>query len=302
VTFRFLASFHYHRDTDLAAVSAPYKGPVEVFADSGAFSAATTGATINLADYAAWLRHWDGLITTASTLDVIGDHQATARNTGELEARGLRVLPVFHLGTPFTHLDDLCTRYRYVALGGMVPYSSQKAAVARWLDLCFQIGAERDTRFHGFGQTTVAPLAAFPFYSVDSSTWSSGARYGDMVLWDEDRERLVRLQTGDPAAASVHADLLRSHGAPSATVGRRGFGYKSRRSAAHYCIEEQLARGVPAVAYDRLGRWLQRRHQVAPPPGWTSTGTALFLADTVLKHFRHAAAAIYDDHAREHTR
>jgi hypothetical protein len=77
---RLLVSYHYHRDTDLAALVGELGGDVDLFADSGAYSAATTGATIHLADYAAWLRHWAPLLTVQSALDVIGDHEATAAN------------------------------------------------------------------------------------------------------------------------------------------------------------------------------------------------------------------------------
>src|SRR5579859_3767064 len=95
VTFRFLVSFHYHQRTNLQEIVDAYDGPCEVFADSGAFSAATQNVTISLKDYTAWLKDWDGLLTVKATLDVIGDPEATARNTAALERQGLKVLPVF---------------------------------------------------------------------------------------------------------------------------------------------------------------------------------------------------------------
>lgn len=278
MTFRFLMSFHYGRTTDLQRIVDAYGGPTEMFADSGAFSAATLGAEIKLADYAAWLKDWQGVVTTAATLDVIGDPDATQRNTLALEDMGLRVLPVFHTGSPWDRLEKLCARYPYIALGGMVPYTRMAGEVMRWLVKCFQIGKKHGTVFHGFGQTSVRVMAALPFYSVDSSTWSTGARYGSMFLWNESRARTVQVNTGSRDEARKHARLLRSHGADPALVGRSGFALKTGKSREQFEREDLMMRGAPAVAFHRLGEWLARRHDVPAPAGWSGTG--MYLADS----------------------
>lgn len=296
--FRFLMSFHYGRDTDLQAIVDAYGGPVEVFADSGAFSAATLGATIKIADYAAWLKDWQGLITTAATLDVIGDPEATHRNTLTLEGMGLRVLPVFHTGSPWDRLEKLCATYPYVALGGMVPYVRQYSEVMRWLVRCFRIGAEHGTVFHGFGQTNVTAMASLPFYSVDSSGWSMGARFGDLRLWDAKRCRII-MTKGDPARVRRYAAVLRAYDIDPTLVARPGFALKAGKTPEQFRHEDQIMRGTPAVAFHRLGRWLTERHQVAPPAGWTSTGTCLFLADTSPGNFAPAAQAIAAEHRKD---
>ncbi|AEW92951.1 MULTISPECIES: hypothetical protein [Streptomycetaceae] len=299
--FRYLTSFHYHRETDLAAIGAAYGGPYEVFADSGAFSAATTGSTIKLADYAAWLHQWRHVITTAATLDVIGDPDATHRNTLALEDQGIRVLPVFHIGSPWRRLEALCASYRYIALGGMVPYARRTDDVMRWLIRAFRIARHHGAVYHGFGQTRFATIAALPFYTVDSSSWASGARFGVMSLWDSQHSRIVQLTVGRPAEARKHAGLLRTHGADPAVVGRRGFATKAGKPPEQFQAEDTMIRATPAVAYGRLGRWLERRHHVAPPPGWTSTGTGLFLADTDTKNFTVAARALAADARKDNT-
>ncbi|GAA0632277.1 hypothetical protein GCM10010174_61630 [Kutzneria viridogrisea] len=295
MTFRFLVSYHYHRDTDLTKITDAYPGRCEVFADSGAFSAYTTGARIDLADYAAWLRHWQGLITTASTLDVIGDSAATERNTIRLEGMGLRVLPVFHTGSPWGRLEHLCARYPYVALGGMVPYSRRAPEVMRWLIRCFRTAQDHGTVFHGFGLTRVESLRALPFYSVDSSSWAAGARYGSLNLWDNSRARIVQVRTGVPSEARRHSKLISAHGANPVVVGRPGFAVLSRRTPAEFAAEIAQMRGVPALAYSRLGECLQARHRVPAPNGWTEAGTVLYLADAVASHLVDAARAITTD-------
>jgi hypothetical protein len=298
VTFRFLVSFHYHKDSDLQAIVDAYGGPCEVFADSGAFSAATLGATIKRADYAAWLHQWRGVLTTSATLDVIGDPVATHRNTNALEDQGLTVLPVFHVGSPWERLHELCKEYRYIALGGMVPHAKKPDAVLRWLVQCFKIAREYGTVFHGFGQTRFATIAALPFYSVDSSAWGSGSRYGQISLWDERRAKLVTVQVSKPDQARKHAALLRSHGADPALVGRPGFAMIKQRTREQYDREDLMMRGAPAVAYHRLGQWLIRRHKVPAPPGWERPGTALYLADGAHSQLTKAAQILRDEENR----
>jgi hypothetical protein len=297
VTFRVLTSFHYFRDRDMAdfvaQLSTRYGGDVEVFADSGAFSAANLGATICLPDYRAWLTDWRSLITTAATLDVIGDPVATARNTEALEAAGLTVLPTFHVGTPWPVLEGLCARYRYVALGGMVPYWRRPKELMRWLVRCFRLAAETRTVFHGFGQTNISTLCALPFYSVDSSSWSTGARFGCVRLWHEHRQRIEQVYAGDQLAAHRHADLLRLHGADPGLVASRGFALRAdNKDDAQFRHEDSMMRGTSAVAFHRLGQYLTHRHRVPAPPGWDTTGTVLYLADTNLGNFAPAAAAV----------
>lgn len=283
MTFRFLVSFHYHQKTDLQKIADTYQGPCEVFADSGAFSAASLGATISLNEYAAWLKDWGELLTVKATLDVIGDPVATARNTRKLEGMGHKVLPVFHVGTPWHRLEKLCQDYDYVALGGMVPHSTNHQAVLRWLVRCFQIARETGTVFHGFGQTRLDTLKVLPFYSVDSSAWGSGARFGVLYLWDDQARDFVKLPVGDPGMARKYAGLLRIHGADPRLVGTAGFAHGAHREAQQYAVENTMMRGVPAVAYRRLGDLLARRYRVSAPNslGSDAKGTVVYLADSV---------------------
>ncbi|MFJ4627159.1 hypothetical protein [Streptomyces sp. NPDC088847] len=305
MTFRVLTSFHYFRDRDMAdlvdQLRQGYGGDVDVFADSGAFSAVTLGATISLPDYRAWLTDWRSVITTAATLDVIGDPVTTARNTEALEASGLTVLPTFHVGTRWRVLEDLCARYRYLALGGMVPYWRRPKELMRWLVHAFRIARDTGTVFHGFGQTSLDIVKALPFYSVDSSTWASGARYGKVRIWDDVRAHMTELQAGDRARTQRYAAQIQAHGADPLLVGRTGFATRTPgKSDEQFYREDHMMRGSNGVAYHRLGQFLARRHQVAPPPGWDSAGTCLYLADTHFKNFTPAAAAV-GAHTRKDT-
>lgn len=293
---RILVSYARAKQVDLSLLD-DYDGPVELFADSGAFSVRSLGITIRLADYAAWLRDWRGLITTAASLDVIGDHAASARNLRALHDRGLNVLPVFHLGTPWPELDALCRDHRYLALGGMVPASSQYQRLMRWLVRCFRTAREHDVVYHGFGQTALAVLSRLPFYTVDSSTWSTGGRYAQVTLFDPRTARFVTIRYGNREQVYAHRSLIRAHGGDPAWVASRTFAIRAGQSDARYRAELTMSYGMAAVAMMRMQHWLQDRHKVAPPPGWRTPGTSVFVtisSNLELHYAMHAVRAARD--------
>lgn len=289
--FRFLTSFHFHAKTDLQELVDLRNGPCQIFADSGAYSAITVGATINFQEYAAWLRQWDQLLTVKATLDVIGDHAATMRNTRRLEDLGLQVLPVFHVGTPLVELEKLCAEYDYLALGGMVPHKGSGPALLRWLVRCFQVAQHTGTVYHGFGQTSQRILSSLPFFSVDSSACAKGARFGEMMLWDDRKRGFTMVPVGNPAMAKQHSALLRSHGASPSEVGTSGFSKSAEREPARYKREREVLLGAPSVGYTRFGEHLGRRHRVPTPSSYMSTGmqgngTQVYLAEMLAENLR----------------
>ncbi len=277
---RLLVSYHYHRTTDLAELVDSFGGDVDLFADSGAYSAATTGATIRVADYAAWLADWAPLWTVRSGLDVIGDHEATARNTEALRAAGADVIPVFHVGEPWSVLEVLCATNPYVALGGMALHAvgaSKQRPLMRWLVKCFRIAEQHGTRFHGFGMTSAQLVKSLPFYSVDSSSYTLGIRWGLAYLWNEPALRMESILFRNPDEVRPHADLFRTHGLDPAAVVRPDF----MRAGTPGFAEQRVSVGAACSrAYGLMERTLSARHQVTPPvlPRCDDPGTKVYLA------------------------
>ncbi|MBO2461592.1 hypothetical protein [Actinomadura violacea] len=274
---RVLVSFYYASHIDLSAL-ADYDGPVELFVDSGAYSAESVGATVRLADYASWLHEWRTLITTAANLDVIGDHAASARNCEKLEAAGCKVLPVFHTGSPWAELERLCAAYGYVGVGGMASAATNnQRLLMQWLIKCHRIARDNDAGLHGFGMTTPDVLARLPFYSVDSTTWKAGIRYGNLQMWDGRRARFVTIPFGDHGKAHRHRELIRAHSGVAADVARKGFCLLGDRPREDYVRDYYMALRISATGILRFEEWLSGRHRVPPPPGWRTPGPAYFL-------------------------
>jgi hypothetical protein len=297
-----LASYWYWRKRDLtqldkmAAPLTAVGGRLELFADSGAFSAHTQrggGVSIKREDYAAWLSQWRPRLRVMANLDVIGDPKATARNQLWFEERGLPVLPVFHGTSPLTELEALCRDYDYIALGGTAALHAKRAAMLAYTARVALIAREHGTVLHGFGRSSTADLDAIPFYSVDSTTWMQAARYGDIHLFNgrELRRIPVRKAIAEPA-------LIRKHGGDPQRMCRPDYGnlaLRDRRDPKQYAAyrrENDEVVFIAGVAWKRYEAWLQRRHHVPPPPGHETTGTVVWFADDNMLHQQQMIKAV----------
>lgn len=256
---RILLSYWYYKDKDLDQVMAqhfadPYP---DIFADSGAFSAWSLGGNVDVHAYADWLHRWKHLFTTYANLDVKGDVDAGLRNLAALEAKGLAPLPVFHGGEPLSVLDDMVADYPYIALGGLAGAATASGSRQMWAFVvkCFQVAQGRSV-FHGFGMTNWKLMRDLPWYSVDSSSWGQGFRYGQVPVFDEKRGRFVKLQLGDWKGCRQHASLVRSLG-----FDWQDFADRERNDRGKICA-------LAALSYMLAERWLTRRHgPIAIPEG-----------------------------------
>ncbi len=280
---RILLSFHYYKDTDLDALFAKYftEPYPEVFADSGGFSAATQGVTIDWREYVAWIKRWQHLFAAYANLDVIGDPDSTLTNQQRLEDAGLEPLPVFHTGSDWSRLEAYIEQYPYIALGGMVPYMRFPKRIMPWLVQAFKRAKGRAV-YHGFGATAWQVVRDLPWYSVDSSTWGSGFRFGGVPLFDEKRGRFVEVALGDHMGCYKRADLFYALGFDPAD-----FADRERNDRAKICA-------ISALSYMLAEQWLRKRHGEISIPGRedASSGPKTHLADANPKRLGDALAGI----------
>lgn len=281
-----LGSFHYWRRIDVTAevraAEANHPAGVDFLADSGAFSAHSTGATVTIPDYAAWLRDHAAVINAAVTLDVIGDPNATERNTArlaEMVGGSVPIVPVFHVGSPWAELERWCRDYQYVCLGGGVGVTHRDRAFLAWLVKAHRVAREHGARLHGLGMTKPPLPERLPFYSVDSSYWSSAARTGTLGLFNPRTRRFHRLRVG---TRDVHdkqlADLVRAYGRDPRTLTEPGFARVGARGAPAREERAWLDR-ASAASWVAYGEHLRRMHKpVKAPDGVAGDGPKLYLA------------------------
>lgn len=136
--------------------------------DSGAFTELSRGVAIDLGAYIAFAQQHGAFYDALVSLDdIAGDVDRSRANFRRMLDAGLRPIPVFHQGEPWSVLDEVCAAApdRYIGIGFQRPIRDGR----RWLNDVFAL-VPAGVRVHGFAMTSHVERG-LPFYSVDSSTW-----------------------------------------------------------------------------------------------------------------------------------
>lgn len=185
-SYHFVASDFFN---SRAMMNVAVKHKVDLFLDSGAFSAWTQGVEVKIDDYIQFIKDHEDVIDVYANLDVIGiggkqpnklTAEMTLKNQKIMEAAGLKPMAVFHFGEPFKYLEYYLKRNDYIALG--VAGNSGKK-IQPWLDECFSkyICDENGypkRKIHGFAVTSLSNMIRYPWFSVDSTSWVVTGRTG----------------------------------------------------------------------------------------------------------------------------
>jgi hypothetical protein len=178
---RALFSYYYYKKK-VNEIQEFIRGNGEAFIDSGAFSADSVGAVIDIDEYCEFIINSGSPIYAG--LDVIGDAKATAKNVSYMErVHKLKPIPTFHMGSKLEDLAELMD-YPYIALGGLVfSKNIMNHCDAVW---SYILRENPKLKVHGFGVTNLEIMARYPWYSVDSSSFKSCRRFGRQnILWGD---------------------------------------------------------------------------------------------------------------------
>lgn len=198
------------------------KKRVELFLDSGAFSAFTQHKVIDIQEYIKFIKEHESLLEVYANLDVIGDAEATWKNQMIMEKAGLHPLPVYHYGEDEKWLKRILDKgYDYISLGGMVPIST--GDLIHWLDyifktyICDEEGMPK-VKVHGFGLTSLRLMLRYCWFSVDSTSWVVTGRMGSIYIpryrdgkwiYDEDSWKInVSNRSPNKAEAGKHITTM----------------------------------------------------------------------------------------------
>lgn len=250
---------------DYESSEMPVGVPKSHFLDSGSFalwSRAETYAKENgcgewkfyrtpqfyeyLEGYVEFVKKYNTAIHHCANIDVLpfrsGRHPTRAKDTSHalsyrnlklLEKMGLSPVPVVHYTADLqwlqTYMDE---GYDFIGLGGLVGSTSQDGC-RYWIDRAFNMVCDTPSRepkvkIHGFGVTSWSLLLRYPWYSVDSTSWTKVSAYGGIFVpmtkggqFVFDQQPLVIKTSSDAPEAKQHGKhFLTMSPAEQATIKR----------------------------------------------------------------------------------
>lgn len=248
-----LCSYHYFSDIDMAQIQS---WGTRIIGDSGAFSAMSLGKLIDREEFHAWADRWKDALFWVASLDVIGDAEATHENWLAARRDGLELVPTLHYGADPREMDRYAEEgATFLGLGGMVPYSSEKDRLMRWCLSMHRYARDNhpQIRFHGWGISHPYLMDNLPWWSADSSGFSSCFRFGNLRLWLPRRSRFVSVDLNGRDLAKYAKPLRDFYGADWREISRST--PENRRPLGRVALK----------AVQLYGEWLRKRQIVSAP-------------------------------------
>ena len=213
----FLMSYHYLQKSRVPLNKKYGDLGIKIFIDSGAYTYQSDPKYLEytkedwekqIVQYLNWAKRNKDCIFAIANLDLenlLGVEVVREWNEKYFEPFMLETgIPVCFIWHPICGDDGwerYCARYPYVGLSWVSDDGTD-------LDLAYGINklkvAEKyNSLVHGMGMTRTALLPKLPFYTVDSTTWKSGFRYGQLAVWNGKRVQLKYKQDFETKAFPI---------------------------------------------------------------------------------------------------
>lgn len=113
-------------------------------------------------------------------IDVLVGIKEVERLRNKLEKlTNKQCIPVWHKSRGLEYWKKMTKEYNYVAIGGIVIKEIKPQDYKYFIPL-LKIAKENKCKVHGLGFTNTPKLIKYKFYSVDSTNWLSGGRFGQL--------------------------------------------------------------------------------------------------------------------------
>ena len=173
-----LVAYPYFKRPVLDFIKRQRRDTYRLIVDSGAFSAWNIGKQITLDEYCKFLESIGSISPfKAVQLDVIGNPEATWKNFLIMKKRGFDVMPVFTRGDTIERLDEMYEHTDYIMFGGIVSGEGNLQYIKWFME------RNKGRKVHWLGFCNADFVKHFKPYSVDSSSWASGSRFGTIHLY-----------------------------------------------------------------------------------------------------------------------
>lgn len=117
-------------------------------------------------------------------IDAVVGYEKVKEYTKYLENKvGRKCIPVWHKNRGLEEWERITKEYDYVAIGGIVT-KEIKPNEYKYFSPLLKIAKENNCKVHALGFTSLKGLERYKFYSVDSTSWASGGRFGQIYLFN----------------------------------------------------------------------------------------------------------------------
>lgn len=99
-------------------------------------------------------------------------------------------IPVFHLSRGIEEYKKLIKNYPYICIGGIAIKTIKKKDYKKIFPPLLRLAKTENCKVHGLG-FTASNVNEFDFYSVDSSSWRTSARYALIGIFDNKKKIIV---------------------------------------------------------------------------------------------------------------
>lgn len=177
-----LESFYYIKDNNdwIFKMRTHFK---DFLLDSGAFTFLNgNGGKCNwdlyVEKYAEFINKHDINLFFELDIDSIVGLKEVERLRLKLETlTNRKSIPVWHKARGLDYWEQMCEKYDYVAVCGLVTKEIEKKDYAVFNTL-LKIAKEHNCKVHALGFTNMEGMKKYKFYSVDSTAWLYGNRGG----------------------------------------------------------------------------------------------------------------------------
>lgn len=178
-----LESFYYFQKWQIPLI----KKSEMFLLDSGAFTFmnAKKGGNFDdyLTQYIKFIKEHDVQYFFELDVDSIVGYDKVKEYRKRLEREtGKKCIPVWHKSRGKEDFLKMCDEYNYVAIGGIVTkeIAKEQYPFFTWF---INEAHKRGCKVHGLGFTSVTDLPKYHFDSVDSTSWKSGGRFGQLHVY-----------------------------------------------------------------------------------------------------------------------
>lgn len=188
-----LESFYYISEWQIS-----YIKKMELFLlDSGAFTFMSNSKKKVVWDeylekYAEFINKYDIKNFFELDIDAIVGIKEVERLRNKLEKlTNKKCIPVWHRSRGLEYWEKMTKEYDYVAIGGLAIKDIKKTEYKYMIPL-LEIAKKNNCKVHGLGFTNLKEAYKYHFYSVDSTSWKSGNRFGSLYKFENNKLKIIK--------------------------------------------------------------------------------------------------------------